>query len=102
MISNTRNSLVPHSVTNFLNAGYKTLDLPTTSKAKLHFPVVLSEWGFIQNGTYWNQITYSKYLMEFMEKLNQVVGCNGSWEGVFMFRREMGGVREIWIRRGEC
>lgn len=32
------------------------------------FPVVLSEWGFIQNGTYWNQTTYAKCLVETVKK----------------------------------
>ncbi|KAF2112788.1 glycoside hydrolase superfamily [Lophiotrema nucula] len=31
------------------------------------FPMVLSEWGFIQNGTYWNQTTYNKCLIEMVE-----------------------------------
>ncbi|KAH9204480.1 hypothetical protein DL95DRAFT_398475 [Leptodontidium sp. 2 PMI_412] len=38
------------------------------SSAKLHLPMLLSEWGFIQNGTYWNQTTYNKCLIEFMGK----------------------------------
>ncbi|KAL2071099.1 hypothetical protein VTL71DRAFT_12334 [Oculimacula yallundae] len=49
------------------NNGYKTLNTSDTS-AKLHLPMLLSEWGFIQNGTYWNQTTYNKCLIEFMAK----------------------------------
>lgn len=49
------------------NNGYKTLNESDTS-AKLHYPMLLSEWGFIQNGTYWNQTTYNKCLIEFMGK----------------------------------
>ncbi|MAD87690.1 MAG: hypothetical protein CL912_32420 [Deltaproteobacteria bacterium] len=49
------------------NNGYKTLN-ESDSSAKLHYPMLLSEWGFIQNGTYWNQTTYNKCLIEFMGK----------------------------------
>jgi endoglucanase len=31
------------------------------------FPVAITEWGFIQNGTYWNQTTYNKCLIEMVE-----------------------------------
>ena len=34
---------------------------------KYTFPMVISEWGFIQNGTYWNQTTYNKCLIEMVE-----------------------------------
>ncbi|KAH6675847.1 glycoside hydrolase superfamily [Halenospora varia] len=48
-----------------ITAGYSTLN--TTSPAvKYHLPMVLSEWGFIQNGTYWNQTSYNECLIQFM------------------------------------
>lgn len=49
------------------NAGYSTLNT-TDPSAKLHLPMLLSEWGFIQNGTYWNQTSYNRCLIEFMGK----------------------------------
>lgn len=74
-----------------LNAGYNTLDISSTSKAKLHLPVVLSEWGFIQNGTYWNQTTYSKCLVEFM----------GNWKPSGWMQWELGGSFYVQTRDGK-
>lgn len=49
------------------NAGYSSLNTtdPTT---KYNFPVLLTEWGFTQNGTYWRDTTYNKCLIAFMDK----------------------------------
>jgi hypothetical protein len=30
--------------------------------------MVISEWGFIHNGTYWNQTTYAKCLVEMVKE----------------------------------
>ncbi|KFY79089.1 hypothetical protein V499_01878 [Pseudogymnoascus sp. VKM F-103] len=49
------------------NAGYSSLNT-TDPATKYSFPVLLTEWGFIQNGTYWRDTTYNKCLIAFMEK----------------------------------
>ncbi|KAF2184030.1 glycoside hydrolase family 5 protein [Zopfia rhizophila CBS 207.26] len=46
--------------------GFQALDA-SNPDTKYLFPMVLSEWGFIQNGTYWNQTTYNKCLIEMVE-----------------------------------
>ncbi|KAF2732122.1 glycoside hydrolase [Polyplosphaeria fusca] len=46
--------------------GFQALD-ESNPETKHLFPMVLSEWGFIQNGTYWNQTTYNKCLIEMVE-----------------------------------
>jgi endoglucanase len=49
------------------NAGYNTLN--TTDPAVVnHLPMILTEWGFTQNGTYWNDTSYNRCLIEFMQK----------------------------------
>ncbi|EMD93538.1 glycoside hydrolase family 5 protein [Bipolaris maydis ATCC 48331] len=35
---------------------------------KYVFPMVISEWGFINNGVYWNQTTYAKCLVEMVKE----------------------------------
>jgi endoglucanase len=49
---------------------------------KYLFPVVISEWGFIQNGTYWSQTTYAKCLVEMVKEYQvswQHWELSGSW-----------------------
>jgi endoglucanase len=41
---------------------------PNDTATKYLFPMVISEWGFIQNGTYWNQTTYAKCLVEMVKE----------------------------------
>lgn len=40
---------------------------PSDDATEYLFPMVISEFGFIQNGTYWNQTTYNKCLIEMVE-----------------------------------
>lgn len=36
-------------------------------ETKFLFPVVLTEWGFAQDGVYWNRTTYNRCLIEFVD-----------------------------------
>jgi endoglucanase len=47
--------------------GFQAIN-PQDSATKYLFPVVISEWGFIHNGTYWNQTTYAKCLVEMVKE----------------------------------
>lgn len=49
------------------NLGFQALNAndPVT---KYTFPVVISEWGFIRDGKYYQQTTYNKCLIEFVNK----------------------------------
>lgn len=59
------------------DAGYNTLN--TTDPAVVNqFPMVLTEWGFTQNGTYWHDTTYNKCLIEFMANL-EARGVGSGW-----------------------
>ncbi|KAL5444617.1 hypothetical protein PMIN06_008357 [Paraphaeosphaeria minitans] len=51
---------------NWYKQGFQAVNAsdPTT---KYLFPVAITEWGFIPNGTYWNQTTYNKCLIEMVE-----------------------------------
>lgn len=46
--------------------GFQALDA-SNPQTKYLFPLVLSEWGFIQNGTYWKQTTYNNCTIEMVE-----------------------------------
>jgi endoglucanase len=48
-------------------AGYSTLNT-TDPAVKYHLPVMLTEWGFAQDGVYYNSTTYNTCLIQFMEK----------------------------------
>ncbi|KAF1845257.1 glycoside hydrolase family 5 protein [Cucurbitaria berberidis CBS 394.84] len=41
---------------------------PNDPATQYTFPMVISEWGFIQNGTYWNQTTYASCLIEMVKE----------------------------------
>jgi endoglucanase len=47
--------------------GFQAIN-PQDPSTKYLFPIVISEWGFIQNGTYWNQTTYAKCLVEMVKE----------------------------------
>ncbi|KAF2874278.1 glycoside hydrolase superfamily [Massariosphaeria phaeospora] len=47
--------------------GFQALDASNPA-TKYLFPMVLSEWGFIHNGTYWNQTTYNKCVIEMVQE----------------------------------
>lgn len=47
--------------------GFQSVN-PKDPATKYLFPLVISEWGFIQNGTYWNQTTYAKCLVSMVEE----------------------------------
>lgn len=46
--------------------GFQALDA-SNPQTKYLFPMVLSEWGFIQNGTYFKQTTYNNCTIEMVE-----------------------------------
>jgi hypothetical protein len=46
--------------------GFQALD-DSNPATKYLFPMVLSEWGFIQNGTYFQQTTYNNCTIEMVE-----------------------------------
>ncbi|KAF2635399.1 glycoside hydrolase [Massarina eburnea CBS 473.64] len=58
----TQNSC-PVFKANWYKKGFQAVNA-SDPETKYLFPMVISEWGFIQNGTYWNQTTYNKCLIE--------------------------------------
>ncbi|CAO2655748.1 Nn.00g045510.m01.CDS01 [Neocucurbitaria sp. VM-36] len=75
---------------------------PEDPSTKYTFPMVISEWGFIQNGTYWNQTTYAKCLIE-MVKEYQVSWQHWEISGSFYLQTRPGrtpktiqGLEEAW------
>ncbi|CAI6332908.1 unnamed protein product [Periconia digitata] len=69
---------------------------------KYTFPMVISEWGFIQNGTYWNQTTYNTCLIE-MVRDYQVGWMHWELSGSFYLQTRPGrvpstiqGLEEFW------
>jgi endoglucanase len=48
------------------NQGFQAVN-PSDNATKYLMPMVISEFGFIQNGTYWNQTTYNKCLIEMVK-----------------------------------
>ena len=46
--------------------GFQALD-PSNPQTKYLFPMVLSEWGFIHNGTYFKQTTYNNCTIEMVK-----------------------------------
>ncbi|KAF2243898.1 glycoside hydrolase family 5 protein [Trematosphaeria pertusa] len=66
------------------------------------FPMVITEWGFIQNGTYWNQTTYNRCLIEMVEDY-QVGWMQWELSGSFYLQTRLGrtpatiqGLEEFW------
>ncbi|KAF2449128.1 glycoside hydrolase family 5 protein [Karstenula rhodostoma CBS 690.94] len=48
---------------NWYKQGFQAVNA-SDSATKHLFPIAITEWGFIHNGTYWNQTTYNKCLIE--------------------------------------
>ncbi|KAJ4359451.1 uncharacterized protein N0V89_000004 [Didymosphaeria variabile] len=61
----TQNSC-PTFKANWYKQGFQAVNASDPATQYL-FPVAITEWGFIQNGTYWNQTTYNKCLIEMVE-----------------------------------
>jgi endoglucanase len=82
--------------------GFQAIN-PQDPATKYLFPMVISEWGFIQNGTYWNQTTYAKCLIE-MVKEYQVSWQHWDISGSFYLQTRPGrkpketiqGLEEFW------
>jgi endoglucanase len=81
--------------------GFQAIN-PQDPATKYLFPMVISEWGFINNGTYWNQTTYAKCLVEMVKEYK--VGWQ-HWElsGSFYIQTRPGrtpktiqGLEEFW------
>lgn len=51
---------------NWYKQGFQAVN-KTDPTTKYLFPVAITEWGFIQNGTYWNQTTYNRCLIEMVK-----------------------------------
>ncbi|KAH8725048.1 glycoside hydrolase superfamily [Phaeosphaeriaceae sp. PMI808] len=82
-------------------SGFQAIN-PSDPTTKYVFPVVISEWGFIHNGVYWNQTTYAKCLVEMVKEYK--VGWQ-HWElsGSFYIQTRPGrqpatiqGLEEFW------
>ena len=52
---------------NWYRLGFQSLNAADPA-TKYLFPMVISEWGFIQDGLYWNQTSYNKCLIEMVKK----------------------------------
>ncbi|OAK96422.1 glycoside hydrolase [Phaeosphaeriaceae sp. SRC1lsM3a] len=82
--------------------GFQAIN-PNDPATKYLFPMVISEWGFINNGTYWNQTTYAKCLVE-MVKEYQVSWQHWELSGSFYLQTRPGrqpkatiqGLEEFW------
>lgn len=81
--------------------GFQSVN-PNDPATKYLFPIVISEWGFIQNGTYWNQTTYAKCLVEMVEEY-QVSWQHWELSGSFYLQTRPGrtpktiqGLDEAW------
>jgi endoglucanase len=81
--------------------GFQAIN-PQDAATKHLFPMVISEWGFIQNGTYWNQTTYAKCLVE-MVKQYQVGWMHWEISGSFYLQtrparqpKTIQGLDEAW------
>jgi endoglucanase len=75
---------------------------PEDPATKYTFPMVISEFGFIQNDVYWNQTTYAKCLIE-MVKEYQVGFQHWALGGSFYLQTRPGrdpltivGLEEFW------
>jgi endoglucanase len=56
----------PTFKSNWYKQGFQAVNASDPA-TKYLFPVAITEWGFIQNGTYWNQTTYNKCLIEMVK-----------------------------------
>ncbi|KAF2130608.1 glycoside hydrolase family 5 protein [Dothidotthia symphoricarpi CBS 119687] len=54
-------------ISKWYQQGFQSVN-PDDPATKYLFPMVISEWGFIQNGVYWNQTTYAECLIEMVDK----------------------------------
>ena len=68
--------------------GFQAIN-PNDTATKYLFPMVISEWGFVHNGTYWNQSTYAKCLVE-MVKEYQVSWQHWELSGSFYLQTRPG------------
>lgn len=54
-------------ISGFYDYGFHALD-PDNEETVYLFPVAITEWGFIQDGEYFNSTTYNECMIEFVEK----------------------------------
>lgn len=52
---------------NWYKQGFQAVN-ETDPATKYLLPVAITEWGFIHNGTYWNQTTYNTCLIQMVEE----------------------------------
>ncbi|OSS53484.1 hypothetical protein B5807_00141 [Epicoccum nigrum] len=82
--------------------GFQSVN-PDDPSTKYLFPMVISEWGFIHNGTYWNQTTYAKCLIEMVDQY-KVSWMHWELSGSFYLQTRPGrqpqetiqGLEEFW------
>ncbi|KAH7093169.1 glycoside hydrolase superfamily [Paraphoma chrysanthemicola] len=82
--------------------GFQALNA-TDPATKYTFPMVISEWGFIHDGLYWNKTTYAKCLVEMVEDY-QVSWQHWELSGSFFLQTRPGrtpnatiqGLEEFW------
>ena len=87
---------------NWYKKGFQSVN-PDDPSTKYLFPMVISEWGFIQNGTYWNQTTYAKCLIEMVDQY-KVSWMHWELSGSFYLQTRPGrqpqetiqGLEEFW------
>jgi endoglucanase len=83
-------------ISKWYNKGFQALDASNPA-TKYLFPMVISEWGFIQNGTYFDQTTYNKCLIEMVKKW-QVSWQHWELSGSFYLQTRPGRVPQETIQ----
>ena len=53
-------------ISGFYNGGFQALD-PDNEETVYLFPVAITEWGFIQDGEYYDSTTYNECMIQFVE-----------------------------------
>ncbi|KAF1957223.1 glycoside hydrolase [Byssothecium circinans] len=86
---------------NWYKKGFQAVNASDPA-TKYLFPMIISEWGFIHNGTYWNQTTYNTCLIE-MVRDYQIGWMQWEISGSFYLQTRPGrvpetiqGLEEFW------
>lgn len=91
----------PQFKANWYKQGFQAVNASDPA-TKYVLPMVITEWGFIQNGVWWNQTTYNKCLIE-MVRDYQVGWMQWELSGSFYLQTRPGrnpktiqGLEEFW------
>ncbi|KAF4547575.1 Hypothetical protein D9617_39g039100 [Elsinoe fawcettii] len=57
----------PVFIEKWYEKGFQCLN-EADERTKFLFPMILSEWGFLQDGAYWNETTYNRCTIEMVQK----------------------------------